>query len=67
MTSPFPGHSPPRAGFEAPLEMLAACHHRVAQHMAGEEAGLLPMAAGLLSDPAPEGVGRAMRERRGVA
>lgn len=29
MTPPFPGHSAPSAGFEAPLEMLAACHHRV--------------------------------------
>ncbi len=26
---PFPGHSAPGAGFEAPLEMLAACHGRV--------------------------------------
>ena len=180
MTSPFPGHSPPNAGFEVPLEMLAACHHRVesqcatlqrlvahvathgsdeearvaaaavlryfdtsamdhhadeeidlfpalidsmagpdanciqalveslksdhrtlesgwrrlrpallkiaagepqpllasdvdplvelyVQHMAHEEAELLPMAARLLSDPALESVGRAMRERRGIA
>ena len=29
MSSPFPGHSAPSAGFEVPLEMLAACHHRV--------------------------------------
>jgi len=29
MASPFPGHSAPNAGFEVPLEMLAACHHRV--------------------------------------
>ncbi len=29
MTSQFPGHSAPSAGFEVPLEMLAACHHRV--------------------------------------
>lgn len=29
MTLPFPGHSAPTAGFEVPLEMLAACHHRV--------------------------------------
>ena len=29
MTSPFPGHRAPNAGFEVPLEMLAACHHRV--------------------------------------
>ena len=37
------------------------------QHMAREEAELLPMAARLLSDPALESVGRAMRERRGIA
>ncbi|MBX3623078.1 MAG: hemerythrin domain-containing protein [Rhizobacter sp.] len=29
MTTPFPGHSAPAAGFEVPLEMLAACHLRV--------------------------------------
>lgn len=29
MTLNFPGHSAPSAGFEVPLEMLAACHLRV--------------------------------------
>jgi hemerythrin-like domain-containing protein len=29
MSHPFPGHSAPSAGFEAPLQMLSACHHRV--------------------------------------
>ena len=29
MTMTFPGHSAPAAGFEVPLEMLAACHLRV--------------------------------------
>lgn len=29
MTAAFPGHSAPAAGFEVPLEMLAACHLRV--------------------------------------
>lgn len=29
MTGTFPGFSAPAAGFEAPLEMLSACHHRV--------------------------------------
>lgn len=29
MSHPFPGHRAPSAGFEVPLEMLAACHHRV--------------------------------------
>lgn len=31
MNLPLPGHSSPAAGFEVPLEMLAACHGRV-QH-----------------------------------
>jgi hemerythrin-like domain-containing protein len=30
----FPGFSAPAAGFEAPLEMLAACHGRIEQHCA---------------------------------
>lgn len=38
-----------------------------ALHMAREEAQLLPMAARLLSDAALDSVGRAMRERRGIA
>jgi hypothetical protein len=29
MTNAFPGHCAPAAGFEVPLEMLAACHLRV--------------------------------------
>lgn len=29
MSHPFPDHSAPTAGFEVPLEMLAACHLRV--------------------------------------
>ncbi len=29
MSHSFPGHSAPSAGFEVPLEMLAACHLRV--------------------------------------
>ena len=29
MTIDFPGHGAPSGGFEVPLEMLAACHHRV--------------------------------------
>lgn len=29
MTMTVPGHSAPAAGFEVPLEMLAACHQRV--------------------------------------
>jgi len=29
MTNSIPGHSRPRASFEVPLEMLAACHHRI--------------------------------------
>src|SRR5262245_1453716 len=29
MTMDFPGHRAPAAGFELPLEMLAACHLRI--------------------------------------
>lgn len=36
------------------------------QHLAREEAELLPMAARLLSDSALQVIGRAMRERRGI-
>ena len=30
----LPGHSAPSAGFEVPLEMLSACHHRIEQQCA---------------------------------
>lgn len=30
----IPGHAAPAAGFEAPLEMLSACHHRVERQCA---------------------------------
>jgi len=51
-TSPIPGFSAPAAGFEAPLEMLAACHGRIGQqcetlrrlvaHLAAQGSGALP-------------------------
>lgn len=31
MSIGIPGHSPPTAGFEVPLEMLSACHSRIAR------------------------------------
>jgi len=31
MSSNIPGHSAPAVGFEAPLEMLSACHYRIGQ------------------------------------
>ncbi|MDM0037643.1 hemerythrin domain-containing protein [Variovorax sp. J22G21] len=34
MSSGIPGHSPPTAGFEVPLEMLSACHFRIEQQCA---------------------------------
>ena len=34
MNISMPGHSAPAAGFEVPLEMLSACHHRVEQQCA---------------------------------
>lgn len=46
------------------VESLAGLHER---HIAREEAELLPMASRLLSDVDLERIGRAMRERRGVA
>lgn len=33
-TTELPGHSAPSAGFEAPLEMLGACHHRIERQCA---------------------------------
>ena len=29
MSNALPGHHAPTAGFEAPIEMLSACHHRI--------------------------------------
>jgi hemerythrin-like domain-containing protein len=29
MGNAFPGHDAPSVGFEAPIEMLSACHHRI--------------------------------------
>lgn len=57
------------AGDDAPLaaadvESLVGLYER---HIAREEAELLPLASRLLSDGDLERVGRAMRERRGVA
>jgi hemerythrin-like domain-containing protein len=34
MSMPIPGHAAPAHGFEAPLEMLSACHHRVERQCA---------------------------------
>ncbi len=34
MATDFPGFSAPKAGFEVPLEMLAACHLRIADQLA---------------------------------
>lgn len=41
MTQSLPGHSAPVAGFEVPLEMLAACHGRV-QHQCETLLRLVP-------------------------
>lgn len=46
------------------VEPLVTLYER---HIAREEKELLPMAARLLGDDALAGVGRAMRERRGIA
>ena len=34
MSRNIPGHSAPTAGFEVPLEMLSACHHRIERQCA---------------------------------
>ena len=34
MSESIPGHSAPTAGFEVPLEMLSACHHRIERQCA---------------------------------
>jgi len=34
MSTNLPGHAAPAVGFEAPLEMLSACHHRVERQCA---------------------------------
>ena len=34
MSINFPGHTAPDGGFEVPLEMLSACHHRVERQCA---------------------------------
>jgi hemerythrin-like domain-containing protein len=34
MSNIIPGHSAPAAGFEVPLEMLSACHHRIERQCA---------------------------------
>jgi hemerythrin-like domain-containing protein len=45
MSLNLPGHTPPAAGFEAPLEMLAACHARIEQQCATLQR-LVPHVAG---------------------
>jgi hemerythrin-like domain-containing protein len=57
----FPGHSAPTAGFEVPLEMMAACHHRV-QSQTATLLRLVPHLAQQGSDsPAQEAASAVMR------
>lgn len=61
MTLTFPGHSAPSAGFEVPLEMLAACHLRV-QDQCTTLMRLVPHIAAQGSDrPAQEAATAVMR------
>ena len=61
MMPAFPGHSAPAAGFEVPLEMLAACHLRV-QAQCETLQRLLPHVAAQGSDrPAREAATAVMR------
>ena len=50
MSHTFPGHRAPSAGFEVPLEMLAACHLRV-QSQCRTLLGLVPHLAAHGADP----------------
>lgn len=61
MNVDFPGHSAPAAGFEVPLEMLAACHGRV-QNQCATLLRLVPHIAAHGSDrPAQEAAAAVMR------
>lgn len=61
MTNALPGHSAPAAGFEVPLEMLAACHGRV-QSQCATLLRLVPHIATQGSDrPAQEAAAAVMR------
>jgi len=61
MTQAFPGHSAPAAGFEVPIEMLAACHERV-QSQCATLRRLVPHIAAQGSDrPAQEAAAAVMR------
>lgn len=61
MSMNFPGHSAPSAGFEVPLEMLAACHLRV-QDQCATLLRLVPHIAAQGSDrPAQEAATAVMR------
>lgn len=61
MTQAFPGHAAPAAGFEVPLEMLAACHERV-QSQCATLLRLLPHLAAHGADrPAQEAAAAVMR------
>ncbi len=61
MTNAFPGHFSPAAGFEAPLEMLAACHGRV-QSQCATLLRLVPHIAAQGADrPAQEAATAVMR------
>ncbi len=61
MTNTFPGHASPAAGFEVPLEMLAACHGRV-QAQCATLLRLVPHVAAHGADrPAKEAASAVMR------
>jgi hemerythrin-like domain-containing protein len=61
MSHELPGHSAPSAGFEVPLEMLAACHGRV-QRQCDTLRRLVPHVAAHGSDrPAQEAAAAVMR------
>lgn len=61
MPIPLPGHHAPAAGFEVPLEMLAACHGRVQAQCATLQRLLPHVAAHGADQPAREAATAVMR------
>lgn len=61
MTNTLPGHSAPAAGFEVPLEMLAACHLRVQGQCATLQRLVPHLAAHGPDRPAQEAASAVMR------
>lgn len=72
----LPGHRAPGAGFEAPFEMLDACHERVhrmlallvklQRHIADEDGTVYPAAQAQMGAQALQAMSADMMHRRGL-